>query len=133
VIRRLSVPPLPARSDIFSLLDPLPADFLLYAMGGSEAEGVKKAISLYFTELKRVRVSLTGKDLKKMGFIPGPIYTEILHALLRGRLDGKISSRQEEAGFVLKRYNPKQPAAGPRKKPAPGRKKMEGGPGASPR
>jgi tRNA nucleotidyltransferase (CCA-adding enzyme) len=133
VIRRLSVPPLPARSDIFSLLDPLPADFLLYAMGGSEAEGVKKAISLYFTELKRVRVSLTGKDLKKMGFIPGPIYTEILRALLRGRLEGKISTRQEEAGFVLKRYNPKQPAARPRKKPAPARKKMEGGPGASPR
>jgi tRNA nucleotidyltransferase (CCA-adding enzyme) len=132
VAHRLSSSPLPSRSDIFFLLDPLPADFLLYAMGRTEEEGVKKAISLYFTELKRARVLLAGKDLKKMGFIPGPIYTEILHALLRGRLEGKISSRQEEMGFVLKKYSPKQPAAVGRKKPALAGKKMERGDRASP-
>lgn len=132
VARHLSSSPAPGRSDIFFLLDPLPADFLLYAMGRAEEEGVKKAISLYFTELKRARVSLAGKDLKKMGFIPGPIYTEILHALLRGRLEGKISSRQEEVGFVLKKYNPKQPAAVGRKNPPLAGKKMERGERASP-
>jgi tRNA nucleotidyltransferase (CCA-adding enzyme) len=132
VARRLSSSPAPGRSDIFFLLDPLPAEFLLYAMGRAEEEGVKKAISLYFTELKRARVSLAGKDLKKMGFIPGPIYTEILHALLRGRLEGKISSRQEEVGFVLKKYNPKQPAAVGRKTSRLAGKKMERGERASP-
>jgi len=132
VAHRLSSSPPPSRSDIFFLLDPLPADFLLYAMGRAEEEGVKKVISLYFTELKRARVSLAGKDLKKMGFIPGPIYTEILHALLRGRLEGKISSRQEEVGFVLKKYTPKQPAAVGRKNPPLAGKKMERGERASP-
>jgi tRNA nucleotidyltransferase (CCA-adding enzyme) len=131
VVQRLSSSPLPSRSDIFFLLDPLPADFLLYAMGRTEEEGVKKTISLYFTELKRARVSLSGKDLKKMGFIPGPIYAEILQALLRGRLDGKISSRQEEVGFVLKKYNPRQAAAG-RKNPPRAGKRMERGERASP-
>ncbi len=120
VAHRLSLSPPPARSDIFFLVDPLPADFLLYAMGRSEEEGVKKAISLYFTELKRTRVSLTGKDLKRMGFIPGPIYTEILQALLRGRLERKITSRQEEVGFVLKKYEPKQKAAGHSRAVRPG-------------
>lgn len=129
---RLSSSPAPGRSDIFFLLDPLPTEFLLYAMGRAEEEGVKKAISLYFTELKRARVTLAGKDLKKMGFIPGPIYTEILHALLRGRLEGKISSRQEEVGFVLKKYNPKQPAAVGRKTSPLAGKKMERGERASP-
>ena len=131
VVQRLSSSPLPSRSDIFFLLDPLPADFLLYAMGRTEEEGVKKTISLYFTELKRARVSLSGKDLKKMGFIPGPIYAEILQALLRGRLDGKISSRQEEVGFVLKKYNPRQAAAG-RKNPPRAGKRMERGERPSP-
>jgi tRNA nucleotidyltransferase (CCA-adding enzyme) len=79
-------------------------------MGRTEEEGVKKAISMYFTELKRVKVSLGGKDLKKMGFVPGPIYAEILQAVLRARLEGKISSRQEEIGFVLKRYDLRPPA-----------------------
>jgi len=110
VVHRLFSSPPPGRSEVFFLLNPLPVDFILYAMGRSEEEGVKKSISMYFTELKRVKVSLRGKDLKKMGFVPGPIYAEILQAVLRARLEGKISSRQEEIDFVLKRYNPRPPA-----------------------
>jgi tRNA nucleotidyltransferase (CCA-adding enzyme) len=105
----------------------LPAEFLLYTMGRAEEEGVKKAISLYFTELKRVKVSLRGNDLKKMGFVPGPIYAQILQAVLRARLEGKISSRQEEIDFVLKRYNPRPPAsAEKRARRHPPRKGKEG-------
>jgi tRNA nucleotidyltransferase (CCA-adding enzyme) len=135
VAHRLSSPPPPARSEIYSLLHPLPTDFLLYAMGKTEEERVKKAISLYFTELKRVKVSLTGKDLKKMGFIPGPVYTEILQDLLRRRLEEKISSRQEEVDFVLKKYDPRQPpVSGRAKRPPPVRRaKEEAGNRAVPR
>jgi hypothetical protein len=110
VVHRLFSLPSPGRSEVFFLLHPLPADFLLYAMGRTGEEGVKKAISMYFTELKRVKVSLGGKDLKKMGFVPGPIYAEILQAVLRARLEGKVSSRQEEIDFVLRRYDPRPPA-----------------------
>jgi len=108
VVHRLSSLPPPGRSEIYSLLHSLPTDFLLYAMGKTEEERVKKALSLYFTELKRMKVSLAGKDLKKMGFVPGPVYTAILQDLLRRRLEEKISSRQEEIDFVLKKYNPRQ-------------------------
>jgi tRNA nucleotidyltransferase (CCA-adding enzyme) len=93
------------RSDLYFLLNSLPTEFLLYAMGKTESEDVKKAISLYFTGLKSTKVSLSGKDLRRLGYIPGPIYSEILHALLRARLDGKLHSRREEIEFVLQRFD----------------------------
>jgi tRNA nucleotidyltransferase (CCA-adding enzyme) len=135
VVHRLSSSPPPGRSEIYSLLHPLPADFLLYAMGKTEEERVKKAISLYFTELKRMRVLLAGKDLKKMGFVPGPVYTAILRDLLRRRLEEKISSRQEEVDFVLKKYNPRQPVWTelPKRPPAVRRGKEEPGNRPAPR
>jgi tRNA nucleotidyltransferase (CCA-adding enzyme) len=135
VVHRLSSSPPPGRSEIYSLLHPLPTDFLLYAMGKTEEERVKKAISLYFTELKRMKVLLAGKDLKKMGFVPGPVYTAILQDLLRRRLEEKISSRQEEIDFVLKKYNPRQPVRSerPNRPPAVRRGKEELGNRPAPR
>ncbi len=92
------------RSDIYFLLNPLPTDFLLYAMGKTESEEVKKALSLYFTGLKPTRVSLRGQDLSRMGYAPGPIYAEIFQDLLRARLDGKLHSRQEEIEYVQQKF-----------------------------
>ncbi len=92
------------RSEIYALLNTLPTEFLLYAMGKTASEETKKNISLYFTTLKNVRVSLRGRDLKQMGLAPGPVYSEIFQALLRARLDGKLATREEELDFVRRKY-----------------------------
>jgi len=105
VVNRLSHISSIGRSEIYFLLHSLPADFLLFAMGKTQSESVKRAISLYFTGLKSTRVSLSGKDLRRMGYIPGPIYAEILRALLQARLDGKLHSRREEIDYVLGNFN----------------------------
>ncbi len=115
IIQRLTYSPSLARSELYFLLRPLPTDFLLYAMGRTESGDVKKAISLYFTEMKRLRTFLGGKDLKKMGLPPGPLYHEILQALLRERLDGRIHTPAAEATFVRENYGgaiPANPGAG---------------------
>jgi tRNA nucleotidyltransferase (CCA-adding enzyme) len=109
VVHRLAHSPSMRRSELYSLLDSWPTEFLLYAMGKTESEGVKKAISLYFTALKSIKVSLSGKDLRRMGYIPGPIYSEILRALLRARLDKKLHNRQEEIEFVQQRFDKNGP------------------------
>ena len=125
IVSRLSMPPSLGRSDIYFLLNPLPADFLLYAMAKTDSETVKKTISLYFTELKRIKVFLNGQDLRRMGFVPGPIYTEILQTALRAKLEGKLVNRQEEIDFVLKKYSPRQEDPERRKLSLP--KKKRGG------
>ena len=43
-----------------------------------------------------------------MGYTPGPIYSEILQALLRARLDGKLHNRQEEMEFVQQKFDKKR-------------------------
>ncbi|KPK30695.1 MAG: hypothetical protein AMK70_13700, partial [Nitrospira bacterium SG8_35_1] len=75
---------------IYHLLLPLELQTVLFAMAKAEKEEQKKNISLYLTKLRHIRPSLTGKDLKAMGYAPGPLYKKIMHAVLDGRLDGKV-------------------------------------------
>ncbi len=123
VVHRLAHSPSMRGSDLYLLLDSLPTEFLLYAMGKTESESVKKAISLYFTGLKSTKVSLSAKDLRRMGYIPGPIYSEILRALLRARLDKKLHNRQEEIDFVQQRFDKNGPGKGRGTPRHPGQKK----------
>ncbi|MDP8235324.1 MAG: hypothetical protein P9M08_02970 [Candidatus Erginobacter occultus] len=39
---------------------------------------------------------MTGRDLESLGLPPSPAYRPILEELLAARLDGRISSREEE-------------------------------------
>jgi tRNA nucleotidyltransferase (CCA-adding enzyme) len=56
------------------------------------------------TELRKTRTVLSGKDLQSMGYPPGPIFKKILTSLLEAKLEGKVSNREEEAGYVTKRF-----------------------------
>jgi tRNA nucleotidyltransferase (CCA-adding enzyme) len=91
-------------SEIYHLLEALNQEWLLFIMAKTEQEETRRAISLYFRNLKEVRPKLRGRDLKDMGITPGPIYREILDGLLDGRLNGELSSREEEVEFVRKRF-----------------------------
>jgi len=91
-------------SDVYHLLEDLSSEWLLFIMAKTQREDTRRAISFYFRSLKDVRPKLSGKDLKSMGIEPGPIYRRILDQLLNGRLDGELSSKEEEIEFVRKQY-----------------------------
>jgi tRNA nucleotidyltransferase (CCA-adding enzyme) len=90
--------------EIYTLFKPLSFEALLYIMAKTEEEGVKKAISLFFTKLNAMRVSLRGKDLQQLGIKPGPLYREILDSLLLARLEGKIKTKADEMRYVKAHY-----------------------------
>jgi len=73
---------------------------ILYMMAAAKQQKVKKAISHFFTNLRQVKISLKGKDLKKMKLKPGPIYREILQAVLDAKLDGKLKTKKDEIEFA---------------------------------
>jgi len=91
-------------SHIYRLLKPISLEVLLFMMAKAKDETSKRYISLYLTELHKVNISLSGKDLKAMGIEPGPIYKEILDRILNGRLDGEIKGREEERRFVIENF-----------------------------
>lgn len=91
-------------SEVYHLLEDLSSEWLLFIMAKTQKEETRRAISLYFRNLKEVRPKLSGKDLKDMGIKPGPIYRQILDQLLDGRLNGELSSSEEEREFVRKKF-----------------------------
>ncbi len=91
-------------SEIFSLLEPLSVESLLYGMARSGNESVQRSVSDYFIRLRKIKCHLDGHDLKELGVAPGPVYKEIFKKLHTARLDGKIVSREDEKDFVLRNY-----------------------------
>jgi tRNA nucleotidyltransferase (CCA-adding enzyme) len=89
---------------IYTLFKPLPIEALLYIMAKTEDTGVKKAISLFFTKLKDTKVTLRGKDLQALGIQPGPLYREIIDALLLARLKGTVKTKADEMRYVRTHY-----------------------------
>jgi len=93
-------------SRIYRLLNPLPVEVLLYVMTKTSRESVRKAVSLYITRLRSVKVSVTGRDLKQMGFAEGPLYREILSRVLDARLDGVIAEPAGEKEWISRVFAP---------------------------
>jgi tRNA nucleotidyltransferase (CCA-adding enzyme) len=69
-------------------------------MAVARQQKVKRAISHFFTNLRQVKISLKGRDLKKMQLKPGPIYRRILQAALDAKLDGKLKTKTDEIEFA---------------------------------
>jgi tRNA nucleotidyltransferase (CCA-adding enzyme) len=85
------------------LLDRASAD-LYILLWASKLRRVRARVGRYLTRLAAVRPALTGRDLRKLGFPPGPSYRRILDLLLEGRLEGRLKSRDDEINFVQQRF-----------------------------
>lgn len=64
------------------------------------SEEAKKRVATYLVHLNRMKVMITGEDLKKMGLPPGPEYTRIKEAVFSARLDGKVLTKADELDYV---------------------------------
>jgi tRNA nucleotidyltransferase (CCA-adding enzyme) len=96
----------PSRSQIYHLLNPLDTEYLLYMMAKSRQEPSRRAISLYFTHLKRLKPETKGRDLVALGYQPGPLIKEMLERLLEARLNEEVRSRKEEKEFIRRFFGP---------------------------
>lgn len=90
----------PANSELYHWFSPFTMESLLYLMARSEQEQVRQWISLYMTDLRRAKVLIDGHDLVQLGLSPGPQFQRIFRNLLDGHLDGDITTRADELGWV---------------------------------
>ncbi|RMF93884.1 MAG: CBS domain-containing protein [Nitrospinota bacterium] len=103
-----SLPP----SAVDRLLRPLSLESILYLMAKLDKECAKRHISLYLTQLRRVQIATTGKELIQLGLQPGPLFGKILAHLREAKLDGKVHTAEEELAFVRTHYLAEQPREG---------------------
>jgi tRNA nucleotidyltransferase (CCA-adding enzyme) len=92
----------PKRSEIYTVLDPLPTEAKLFMMAKTTQMTIRRYISLYFTQLKDTKPLLKGRDLVQMGIKPGPSIRKRLADLLKARLDEQVITRQDEMEYLSK-------------------------------
>jgi tRNA nucleotidyltransferase (CCA-adding enzyme) len=96
----------PKNSRIVELLAEIRIEGLLYLMAMARRNHVKKAVSLHLTSLRQVEPALSGNDLIKMGYAPGPQFKKILTFLKAARLDGKVRDKKEEIALLRRNFPP---------------------------
>jgi tRNA nucleotidyltransferase (CCA-adding enzyme) len=109
--RRVRRGPEIRNSEIYGWFHGLPLEMLLYLAAAASQEVVKRYVSLYLTRLRLVRCGLDGAALKALGLMPGPDFGRIMDRLLAARLDGEVSSDDEERALVSELITPKNRAA----------------------
>ena len=94
----------PRNSSLYRWFRPLSTEILLFMMAKTSKEFVRRWISRYITHLRMVSPILTGHDLERQGFVPGPLFSKILEDLRAARLDGRVVTAEDEMSFVRRKY-----------------------------
>lgn len=91
-------------SFINKLFQQLSNEGLLYLAAIARKTEIRKVVSLYVTKLKHVTTKINGNDLRNMGYKEGPKFKEMLTQLKNARLDGLVSTRQDEEDFIKQHF-----------------------------
>jgi len=100
-------------SELYKCLSGFRIEMLLYMMSVAQKEEVKKAISYYFTQLRQIKPVIRGNSLKDIGIEPGPIYGQVLNAVLDAKLNGELQTFEDELNFVRNYISPNPPSPFP--------------------
>jgi tRNA nucleotidyltransferase (CCA-adding enzyme) len=100
-----------SRSTIYNLLEPYSPTAILANLFSVRSSALKGRLELYLNELRQVQSQLAGEDLKELGIPAGPKMKNALKVLRDARLDGQVSSRQEEIALVKKWAGRPEPPA----------------------
>ncbi|MBF0100754.1 MAG: CBS domain-containing protein [Desulfobacterales bacterium] len=90
-------------NELYERLNGFKSEHILYMMASSRWIKVKRAISLFYTKLRYYTVSIKGEDIKSMGIKPGPVFRELLQAVLAAKLNDEIKHPDQELE-LLKKY-----------------------------
>jgi tRNA nucleotidyltransferase (CCA-adding enzyme) len=93
-------------SAVHALLSPWPREVAIYVWARTTGRAAAEAVRSYLAEGAAVATELKGRDLLALGYRPGPIFREILAALLAEKLEGGARTREDELAWVRAHYPP---------------------------
>ncbi len=91
-------------SEIYWLLLDLDNVGLLYLMAIARKKYIKKAVSLFVTSLRDTVPLISGHDLLKLGFTPGPQFRTMINHVLEAQLNGGITTKEDAFTLVKENY-----------------------------
>ena len=90
------------KSEIYTLLEPLSFETLIFFHAFSKDKKVKGNIAYFISELSQLRLKIKGKDLKEKGLKPHSLYGKVLKKTLHQKINKGLSSHQEELDYAQK-------------------------------
>lgn len=96
-------------SQVYELLAPFSSRARFLAWLAEDSWLVRQRIELYERRLRHVRPEIDGDYLhRELGLKPGPLFRRILARLRAARLDGEVSTVEEERALVLQMIEDKE-------------------------
>jgi tRNA nucleotidyltransferase (CCA-adding enzyme) len=89
-------------SSVYHLLEPLSYEVIILLKAAARDKRALVNMEKFFHVYNGTAISLKGHDLNGLGFVPGPHYRRILRKVLNAKLNGSVSSAQEELELVKK-------------------------------
>lgn len=89
-----------APSALYHRLEELSVPVLVYLGVVAAHPADRRALIRYWQELRPVQLSVSGTDLRRLGLPPGPRYGQILSAVLDARLNGEVTTPDQEARLL---------------------------------
>jgi tRNA nucleotidyltransferase (CCA-adding enzyme) len=99
--------------DLFVKLEAFPRETIIYAWARTSKQAAAEGLERLLTSSRRMRTALRGKDLREMGYPPGPAYRRMLGALLKEKINGAAMDRDSERAWLMKHYPPAGAAPAP--------------------
>ncbi len=90
-------------SDVVELLERVPVPVLEFQRIAGPRTRQRDHIEAYLRRHREIRPETTGDDLAAQGVPRGPVMGKLLHELKTAKLDGKVTSQQDEFELVRRR------------------------------
>lgn len=98
-VKELSNPKIkPSR--IFALLEPLSYEAIIALKARQDNPVFSRNIKNFLEIYNGMRISVCGEDLHCLGLSPGPRYQKIFAQVLNAKLNGKVTSKDEEISLI---------------------------------
>ncbi|MBT9173248.1 MAG: Multifunctional CCA protein [Syntrophomonadaceae bacterium] len=98
---------------IYYALTGQPVETLLLLRAESSSSRIWEATSLYWEKLRHQKPGVSGDDLVRMGYQPGPRFQRVLRAVRLARLDGRVSSKEAEMALIKQLFAEEEYEKGP--------------------
>lgn len=106
IFRQLQNPKI-SKADIYRLLEPVSYEVIILLMSSTRKMIIKEKIANFLAIHNGIKLNVTGGDLQDLGLKPGPYFKSILTKVLRKKIEGGLTNREEELVFlkkVVKKY-----------------------------
>ena len=90
---------------VYCLLDAMSFESIIFFHAYYPQRAIRKNIELFLSKLVNTRLKVKGNDLKKLGFKPSNLYSDVLEKVLYSKIDKGLRSKQQEMEEVTRVFS----------------------------